>query len=189
LRRSDPSPATRPLQALTATALAQRFAAALQQADGLAGAHCVHELCMRAAMPAHIESALEQLWKRAASSIPDWLPMRYIHFLPQLYVTSAHFRSARRGRSNIYLVLLDYADRAGDPYGIYVGMSEYTPAQRFDQHKAGIRAAGCVLKRGLEVLTGPTLHLQRISRAEAARIEATLATALADEGLRVEGGH
>ena len=86
-------------------------------------------------------------------------------------------------------MLLDYDDRAGDPYGIYVGMSHYTPAQRFDQHKAGIRAAGCVLKRGLEVLTGPTLHLQRIARAEAARIESELAAALADEGLRVEGGH
>ncbi len=186
---SDPAPATRPLQSLPDAALAQRFAAALQRADGLAGAHCVHELCMRAAIPANIEAALEQLWGCAAKSIPDWLPMRYIHFLPQLYATAARFRSSRRGRSNVYLVLLDYADRAGDPYGIYVGMSHYTPAQRFDQHKAGIRAAGCVLKRGLEVLTGPTLHLQRIARAEAARIEAALATALGDEGLRVEGGH
>ena len=144
---------------------------------------------MRAAMPATIEAALEQLWRRAAKSIPDWLPMRYIHFLPRLYAAAAQFRSTRRGRSNVYLVLLDYADRSGDPYGIYVGMSHYTPAQRFDQHKAGIRAAGCVLKRGLEVLTGPTLHLQRIARPEAARIETALATALAEAGLRVEGGH
>ena len=189
MRRSDPSPATRPLQALTATALAQRFAAALQQADGLAGAHCVHELCMRAAMPASIESAIEQLWNCAASSIPDWLPMRYIHFLPQLYVTSAHFRSARRGRSNIYLVLLDYSDRGAEPYGVYVDMSHYAPAVRFDQHKAGIRAAGSVLKRGLEVLTGPTLHLQNIGRAPATRIEEQLAQALCDEGLLVQGGH
>ncbi len=68
-------------------------------------------------------------------------------------------------------------------------MSEYTPAERFDQHKAGIRAAGSVLKRGIEVLTGPTLHLQRISRKEAARIEAELAEALADAGIKVEGGH
>ena len=75
------------------------------------------------------------------------------------------------------------------PYGIYVGMSHYPPAQRFDQHKAGIRAAGSVLKRGLEVLTGPTLHLQRITRLEARRIEAQLAAALADAGLLVEGGH
>ena len=69
---------------------------------------------------------------------------------------------AAKGRSNIYMVLLDFADRRGDPHGVYVGMSEYTPAQRFDQHMSGIRAAGSVLKRGIEVLTGPTLHLQRM---------------------------
>jgi hypothetical protein len=68
-------------------------------------------------------------------------------------------------------------------------MSKYSPAQRFDQHKAGIRAAGSVLKRGLEVLTGPTLHLQRIKRAEAERIEIELAEALAASGLLVKGGH
>ncbi len=39
------------------------------------------------------------------------------------------------------------------------------------------------------MLTGPTLHLQRISRKEAARIEAALAEALADAGIKVEGGH
>ena len=60
-------------------------------------------------------------------------------------------------------------------YGVYVGMSKYSPAQRFDQHKAGIRAAGSVLKRGIEVLTGPTLHLQYIKRSEASRIEEELA--------------
>lgn len=68
-------------------------------------------------------------------------------------------------------------------------MSRYSPAQRFDQHKAGIHAAGSVLKRGLEVLAGPTLHLQRIARGEALRIEAQLAAALADAGILVEGGH
>jgi len=46
-----------------------------------------------------------------------------------------------------------------------------------------------VLKRGIEVLTGPTLHLQRIARSDAARIEAELAEALSDAGIRVEGGH
>src|SRR5205823_2433928 len=86
---------------------------------------------------------------------------------------------ARPGRSNLYLVLLDYRDRRGGPHGLYVGMSHYTPAQRFDQHKAGIRAAGSVLQRGLEVLSGPTLHLQRIARAEAARIEVQLADSIA----------
>jgi hypothetical protein len=68
-------------------------------------------------------------------------------------------------------------------------MSRYSPAQRFDQHKAGIRAAGSVLKRGLEVLSGPALHLQNTTRNEAARIEAQLAQGLDDAGIRVEGGH
>jgi hypothetical protein len=143
---------------------------------------------MRGEMSAKIDRALEQLWRHAADSIPDWLPMRHIQWLPLAYEVSARFR-ARAGRSNIYLVLLDYSDRGAEPYGVYVGMSHYEPAVRFDQHKAGIRAAGSVLKRGLEVLTGPTLHLQHIGRAQAAQIEEQLAQALRDEGLVVQGGH
>jgi predicted GIY-YIG superfamily endonuclease len=72
---------------------------------------------------------------------------------------------------------------------VYVGMSRHSPEQRFDQHKAGIRAAGSVLRRGLEVLTGPTLHLQHIKRRDAVRIEAELAQALRAAGLFVQGGH
>jgi hypothetical protein len=68
-------------------------------------------------------------------------------------------------------------------------MSRYPAALRFDQHKAGIRAAGSVLKRGMEVLTGPVQHLQYIAREEAARIEIELAEALRANGLIVKGGH
>lgn len=139
-------------------------------------------------MSINIELALEQLWACAAPSIPEWLPMRYIDWLPTVYEVSLTFRSSAKGRSNIYLVLLNYSDRGG-LYGVYVGMSKYSPAQRFDQHKAGIRAAGSVLKRGVEVLTGPTMHLQYIKRSEAARIEVELAEALAGRGLLVKGGH
>ncbi len=183
------SPAERPLRALTEHALHERFAHALKTHDGVGGAHCVHELWMRGAYVAQVEAALSALWASAADSIPEWLPMRYIGWLPALYEIAQAFRPVRRGRTNLYLVLLDFADRRRGPYGVYVGMSGYTPAQRFDQHKAGIRAAGSVLKRGLEVLTGPTLHLQRITRADAARIEAALAQALSDAGFLVEGGH
>ena len=157
--------------------------------DGAAGAHCIHELWMRAELGFDIDSSLDLLWKRASGSIPEWLPMTHVDWLPLVYEIAAGFDAVRKGRSNVYLVLLDYRDRRGSPFGIYVGMSDYAPAARFDQHKAGIRASGSVLKRGLEVLTGPTLHLQRIARAEAARIEAQLATALADAGLLVQGGH
>ena len=144
---------------------------------------------MRGEFAAQIEADLELLWKSAGPTIPDWLPMRYVSWLPIAYEVAARFTSARRGRTNVYLILLDYSDRRGDDHGVYVGMSRYSPAQRFDQHKAGIRAAGPVLKRGLEVLMGPVLHLQKITHGEAARIEAGLAGALGDASIHVEGGH
>jgi hypothetical protein len=181
-------PASRPFRELAPNEIALRLKRAFASGDGPNGAHCIHELWMRGAMSINIEGALEQLWGSAAASIPEWLPMRYIDWLPAAYEISLKFQSSAKGRSNIYLVLLDFSDRDGS-YGVYVGMSKYSPAQRFDQHKAGIRAAGSVLKRGIEVLTGPTMHLQYIKRSEAARIEAELAQALAAAGLRVRGGH
>jgi hypothetical protein len=183
------SPGDRPLQVHPREDILARFSAALSAGDGLAGAHCIHELWMRGEWPDNIEKALESLWKHASKSIPDWLPMRYVDWLPVAYEVAAEFRAAFKGRTNIYLVLLDYSDSRPDPHGVYVGMSHYSPADRFDQHKAGIRASGSVLKRGLEVLTGPTLHLQYIARGEAARIEAQLAEALRAAGLFVQGGH
>jgi len=186
---SKVTPAARPLRVLGRQQLLGSLEAAFAAGDGVLGAHCVHELWMRGEFATHIETALEKLWERAAKSIPDWLPMRYVDWLPTVYEVAARFQAGRKGRSNIYLVLLDYADRRDGPHGIYVGMSHYSPAQRFDQHKAGIRAAGSVLKRGLEVLTGPALHLQHIARPVAARIEGELADALRDAGLLVQGGH
>ena len=136
-----------------------------------------------------VERSLERLWARASDSIPDWLPMRHIEWLPLAYEVAGRFRRGRGGRSHLYLVLLDYSDSRDEPYGLYVGMSHYLPAERFDQHKAGIRAAGSVLRRGLEVLTGPVLHLRYLARAEAAEIEENLAAALRAAGLFVQGGH
>jgi len=183
------TPECRPLQFYSREDVLARFQASLADGDGVWGAHCVHELWMRGEWPDNIERALESLWKYASKSIPDWLPMRYVDWLPVAYEVAAGFRAAFRGRTNIYLVLLDYSDSRADPHGVYVGMSHYSPADRFDQHKAGIRASGSVLKRGLEVLTGPTFHLQNIARGEAVRIEAQLAEALSGAGLFVQGGH
>ena len=166
-----------------------RFERALAASDGVSGAHCIHERWMRGELAINIVAALTQLWRRAAASIPDWLPMRYIEWLPQAYEVAARFRRGGGGRSHVYLVLLDYSDSREEPFGLYVGMSRYLPAERFDQHKAGIRAAGSVLRRGVEVLTGPTLHLRYLARAEAAAIEGNLAAALRAAGLFVQGGH
>lgn len=183
------TPGSRPLRAVARDDIVKRFQAALAGCDGVTGAHCIHELWMRNELPMNVEAWLEQLWSAAAASVPEWLPMRYVGWLSLAYEVAARFQPQGRGRSNLYLVLLDYSDSRPEPYGVYVGATRYRPAQRFDQHKAGIRAAGSVLKRGLEVLTGPVLHLQRIPRVEAAEIEEGLAEALRAEGIFVQGGH
>jgi hypothetical protein len=182
-------PASRPLRAQSSAELYARFDAALASGDGEAGANCVHELWMRGEPPMNVEAVLARLWDRAAGSVPDWMPMRYVSWLPLAYEVAGRCSSEGSGRTHIYLVLLDYSDSRDEPHGIYVGMSRYQAAPRFDQHKAGIRAAGPVLRRGLEVLTGPVQHLKYIPRAEAARIEEELAEALRNAGLFVKGGH
>jgi hypothetical protein len=173
----------------TTASLWDEFASALEARDGVAGAQAIHELWMRGEIGSNVERALQQLWDAAAATVPEWLPMRHVHWLPLAYEVTGRFVPPQRGRFNIYLVLLDYSDSRDDPFGLYVGMSHYSPVQRFEQHKSGIRAAGSVLQRGLEVLTGPTLHLQRITRTEAVRIEEQLAEALRAAGLLVHGGH
>lgn len=183
------SPALRPLRLATKVDITARFEQALSESDGDLGAHCIHEWWMRGEMAVHVRGAMDRLWAKASESIPDWLPTQYFDWLPLAYEVASRFKRTKRGRSNLYLVLLDYSDSRDEPLGVYVGMSKYSPSQRFDQHKAGIRAAGSVLKRGLEVITGPTLHLQNVSRGEAARIEEQLAEALRAEGLFVQGGH
>ena len=55
------SPASRPLRALTQADITSRLVEALAKADGLAGAHCIHELWMRGEMALNIERALERL--------------------------------------------------------------------------------------------------------------------------------
>jgi len=182
-------PGDRPLRGLRRGEVTTRFERALAMADGVEGAHCVHELWMRGDIGLGVEAMLSRLWQSAACSVPDWLPMHFVDWLPLAYDVAAHFSAPRTGRHNLYLVLLDYTDSRPEPFGVYVGMTQYAPADRFDQHKAGIRAAGSVLRRGLEVLTGPVLHLQRIPRGDAARIEAALAEALRASGLFVQGGH
>jgi len=183
------APAARPLAHASLRSLQQQLRTALAARSGAAGAHCIHELWMRGALGLDVDAALDALWRCAAESIPEWLPMRYVEWLPLAYEVALRFRAQRSGRYCVYLVLLDCHDRRGGPHGVYVGMSHYAPSVRFDQHKAGIRASGAVLKRGLEVLTGPTLHLAHVARAEALRIEAQLASALAEAGLIVAGGH
>jgi len=186
-----PAPAgvPRPWLRETREAIVGRLEGALAGRDGAASAACIHELWMRGEMGLNIERALDQLWAAAADSVPEWLPTRHVEWLPLAYEVASRCAATHRGRSSVYLVLLDFSDTAGDPYGLYVGATAADPVLRFEQHMAGIRSAGSVRRRGLELLAGPALHLRGIARAEAARIEVELAEALGAAGIRVRGGH
>ncbi|MGH8301954.1 MAG: hypothetical protein ACRET5_10860, partial [Steroidobacteraceae bacterium] len=95
------TPTARPLRGSTVLELGNRLEAALAKGDGLAGAHCIHELWMRAELGVDIDAALERLWKSAASSIPEWLPMTHVEWLPEAYEIAGRFSAARKGRSNV----------------------------------------------------------------------------------------
>lgn len=94
-------PASRPLRALGRPEVLACLENSLATGDGSRGAHCIHELWMRGELASRIETALERLWQHAARTIPDWLPMRYVHWLPTAYEVAARFQAGRRGRSNI----------------------------------------------------------------------------------------
>ncbi len=67
---------------------------------------------MRGEFPQNIERALERLWQSAAKTVPEWLPMRYVSWLPQAYEVASRFEASAKGKSNLYLVLLDYCGSA-----------------------------------------------------------------------------
>ncbi len=90
-----------------------------------------------------------------------------------------------KGRSNIYLVLLDYHDRG--TYGIYVGMSKYSSGAALRSAQGGYSCGGQRVEAGPRGADGPTLHLQYIKRSEAARIEEELARGAGCGGVDGQG--
>src|SRR5579871_6195469 len=97
------APAARPLCRLADAELRTMLRDALARGLGLSGAHCIHELWMRGEIGINVNAELERLWKSAPQSIPEWLPMRHIEWLPLVYQVAARCRARARGRTNIYL--------------------------------------------------------------------------------------
>jgi len=102
---------------------------------------------------------------------------------------------------NVYVVLLDPAAanirsvRAENPKRdpekpcVYVGMTGLTPEERFENHKAGIKAASVVKRHGLRLLPELYEHLNPMPFEAAARMEMDLAEDLRRAGYTVTGGH
>ncbi len=102
---------------------------------------------------------------------------------------------------NVYVVLLDRAAarlravRAANPERnpqkpcVYVGMTGLDPAERFANHKQGVKAASVVKRHGLRLMPELYAHLNPMPFEAAARMEQDLAEDLRREGYTVTGGH
>ena len=117
--------------------------------------------------------------------------------------TLKHLRPKRQPEQhhNVYVVLLDptvgkiCAVRAANPDRdrkkacVYVGMTGLKPAERFANHKAGVKAAWVVKRFGLRLLPDFFEHLNPMPFAAAVQMEKDLAEDLRRAGYTVTGGH
>ena len=102
---------------------------------------------------------------------------------------------------NVYVVLLDPAVgkirsvRASHPNRnpkkpcVYVGATGLTPAQRFANHKQGIKASSLVKRFGLRLMPELFAHLNPMPYEAAVQMEKDLAEDLRRAGYTVAGGH
>jgi predicted GIY-YIG superfamily endonuclease len=93
-----------------------------------------------------------------------------------------------RAHHNVYVVYLRNPNGDGKA-GYYVGMTGLSPEQRFQNHKAGIKAASVVTKHGVRLVPKLYEHLNPMSYGAAKVMEVQLAGELRQRGFVVFGGH
>lgn len=95
---------------------------------------------------------------------------------------------ARGIHHSVYVVYLRNP-RGDRRAGYYVGMTGLSPEQRFQNHKAGIKAAGVVRRYGVRLVPRLYAHLNPMPYVKAKRMEELLADSLRKRGYIVYGGH
>jgi predicted GIY-YIG superfamily endonuclease len=89
---------------------------------------------------------------------------------------------------SVYVVYLRNPKGDGKA-GYYVGMTGLSPAERFANHKNGIKAARVVRKYGERLVPKLYAHLNPLSYKDAQAMEVMLADSLRKRGYVVFGGH
>ena len=95
---------------------------------------------------------------------------------------------AKRGHHSVYVVYLRNPKGDGKA-GYYVGMTGLSPAQRFENHRTGVKAARIVKKFGARLVPRLYAHLNPMTYAKAKEMEGFLADSLRKRGYVVYGGH
>jgi hypothetical protein len=92
------------------------------------------------------------------------------------------------GHHSVYVVYLRNP-RGDGQAGYYVGMTGLAPEARFENHKAGLKAARVVRKHGVRLVPKLYAHLNPMTYADAKVMEGVLAESLRKRGYTVYGGH
>lgn len=93
-----------------------------------------------------------------------------------------------RDHHSVYVVYLRNPKGDGKA-AYYVGMTGLAPAQRFQNHKAGIKAARIVTRFGERLVPRLYAHLNPMPYKRAQEMEVILADSLRKRGFVVYGGH
>ena len=93
-----------------------------------------------------------------------------------------------RDHHHVYVVYLRNP-RGDGKAAYYVGMTGLTPAQRFQNHKQGIKSARVVRRFGERLVPRLYAHLNPMPYAKAQQMEGMLAESLRKRGYIVYGGH
>ena len=94
---------------------------------------------------------------------------------------------AKRGHHSVYVVYLRNPKGDGKA-GYYVGMTGLSPAQRFENHRTGVKAARVVKKFGARLVPRLYAHLNPMTYVDALAMEKALAADLRRRGFQVFGG-
>jgi hypothetical protein len=149
--------------------------------------------CLAALSPKHREDALsaylnvtEYAHKRGIEPV-DWLE--------KAADITRGFTPKTKGKHNLYIILLYELKGKMPGYGLYVGETSKSPAERFKEHaerkrsRKGPLFSRIVYKHCKCLLPSLYSHLNPLSRAEAKELEAKIAEALRLAGIPVYGGH
>lgn len=93
-----------------------------------------------------------------------------------------------RDHHSVYVVFLRNP-RGDGKAGYYVGMTGLDPTRRFENHKAGVKAARVVRRFGERLVPRLYQHLNPMPYSKAKEMEVMLADSLRKRGFTVYGGH
>src|SRR3954447_16847216 len=97
-------------------------------------------------------------------------------------------KSRKSDYHNVYVVFLRNPNGDGKA-AYYVGMTDLSPEQRFQNHKHGLKAARIVKRCGERLVPKLYAHLNPMPYKKAQDMEVVLADSLQKRGFAVFGGH